>query len=142
MRQLVECAEGDWEGAGVGRLGAVVAVLAILVVVWSPATLAQNATPTTEANGSPAGDTVTPLARATVDELPAGPVDIGLFRLTIAPGAEDRTPDASGVSLVAREAGDFTFQLAGEPRVTRTEGGGTPIEETVPAGHAVALTAG
>ncbi|MDP9370031.1 MAG: hypothetical protein M3Q03_17465 [Chloroflexota bacterium] len=125
-----------------GRLGGVVAALAILVFVWSPYTLAQNATPTTEENRSPAGDTVTPLARATVDELPAGPVDIGLFRLTITPGAEDRTPGESGISLVAMEAGDFTFHLAGEPSVMRSEGGGTPVEETVPAGHPVALTVG
>jgi hypothetical protein len=127
-----------------------VVALALLTRV-APSVTAQSATPQA-GMALPPGVTFTALALGQVAALPAAPADLGLFRLTLAPGASYAiSANDPSLALVSIEAGTLTFKSNGPTTVTRaaamlamaTPGAAMmPATETIPANTSATLNAG
>ena len=110
-----------------GRYTVLILVLAAALVgplaALRAATLAQEATPTGD-TGVPPGVTYDALAFGLAETLSPGPVGLGLFRSTMAPGARiDLGGPAPEHYLIYAEAGAITFRVDRPARVVRAVAG-------------------
>ncbi|MGH2615907.1 MAG: hypothetical protein ACRDJC_11750 [Thermomicrobiales bacterium] len=115
-------------------------IAALLLVPLDPVVVAaQEASPVAEEEALPEGVSLEFLVQAVAEELPAAPAQVGLYRITIDPGASDEFEPAPGVELVLLEAGALVLRFEGTATVIRAGATGTPVaqgEVTLGAGDA------
>src|SRR5687768_17590654 len=70
--------------------------------------------------------TAEPLMRMTLETMPAAPVRIQLFRMTLAPGATVPLHTRPGPEMNRIETGTFATVVQGTPIVERASTGATP----------------
>lgn len=118
-----------------------VAVIATLFLVLSTPglVLAQEASPVAE--GMPEGVSFAVLAEGVIEQLPPGPTEIGLARLTFAPGTRIDLDPEPGAAFIAVESGTFTFTMTSVVEVAGVLVAGTPVATRVTTAG-VAFTVG
>jgi hypothetical protein len=127
---------------GVGFAG--VLLLAVLLA-GSTSVHAQEATPSAE-TGVPEGITFEAADLGTVEEFPAGPATVTLFRLRVEPGAGLTFPPEPGLGLHVVESGALTIgNFSADVAVTRAAPAGSSepgTREILPAGEETTLGPG
>jgi hypothetical protein len=119
-----------------GRFTVLILVLAAALVgplaALRAATLAQEATPAGD-TGMPPGVTFDALAFGLAETLPPGPVGLGLFRSTLAPGTRIDLGGNVEYYLIYAESGAITFRVDTPARVVRPVAGVAGTQALGPA---------
>ena len=121
------------EESVMSRLTAPTSILAVLIAGLlaggAGVSLAQEGTPPADEYAMPVGVTFDGLAFATVAFAPPGPVDLGLYRSRLEPGASVDLGGGAAYYLISVESGTITFHVDAPALVTRAIAG-TPAAQT------------
>lgn len=110
-------------------LGVVIAlfIVGVIGVGWHLSTVAQDATPSPEETGLPAGIAFELIASGEADELPAAPALFQMFRISIEPGAVFEVPEGDPtVGIPMLESGAVTVTITAPVTVGRIGPDGAP----------------
>jgi len=133
-----------WVRRYLGLAAATMAALS-LIPVAPLVVAAQEASPVAEEEAVPEGVTFEFLAQAVAEEVPEAPAFVGLYRITVSPGAGDQIEPDPGVELVLLESGALMLDFEGPATVVRAGAPGTPApqeEVTLNAGDAFLVSGG
>ena len=111
------------------RVPVVVALLvAVVALLLAPAALAQEATPTGQAGGTPEAVRGRPLAAGSIEVLAPGTGNIALGRIVLEPGTTlPFNPMDPSAVLLYMGAGELTVRIAAPMTVARNPARGTPV---------------
>jgi hypothetical protein len=118
------------------RVSILVSLLAILLVgvivgaQFGPGATAQEGTPPVDEFGQPKEVTFEGLAFGLAEAMPPGPTGLGLFRVTLDPGANIDLDLESLYFLIFVESGTITFRVDAPVQVSHAVAG-TPAAEIV-----------
>jgi len=106
-----------------------VVLLAGLLAGGAGVSVAQEGTPPADEFAMPEGVTFDGLAFGTVAVMPAGPIDLGLYRSRLEPGASIDLGAGPSYYLISVDSGVITFHVDASASVTRAVAG-TPAAQT------------
>jgi len=106
----------------------VVVLAGLLAVGNASIAVAQEGTPAADEYAMPEGVTFDGLAFGTVAVTPPGPVDLGLYRSRLEPGASVGLAGGAAYYLISVESGTITFHVDAPALVTRAVAG-TPAAQ-------------
>ena len=125
---------------------AVAAIAALLPISAAPlAVAAQESSPVAGDEAMPEGAIFEFLAQAVAEEVPEAPAFVGLYRITVSPGASDQIEPGPGVELVVLESGALVLDFEGPATVVGAGVTGTPTadeEVVLSAGNAFLVSGG
>ena len=121
------------EASVMSRLTVPTAILVVLIASLlaggAGVSVAQEGTPPADEYAMPEGVTFDGLAFATVAFAPPSPVDLGLYRSRLQPGASVDLGGGAAYYLISVESGTITFHVDAPALVTRAVAG-TPAAQT------------